>query len=302
MKIAIFGGTGFIGSTWMKQWIHEGGEVFLVTRRPDQIPITTRSLVTVCPLPLQQRLTVDGVINLAGETINQRWTRAAKTRILESRIHTTQHIVEAIVQGQLKTEVLINGSAVGYYGHSMDHSFTELDEDQRMKDDFLGHVTEVWEKEAAKVIEAGVRLVKARFGVVLGHTGGALSRMVLPYRMFVGGPIGQGNQWVSWIHVDDAVQLLNFCLHQKEVQGPVNFTAPQPSTMDQLGKTIAKVIKRPHWFPLPAFMGKALLGEMSDLILKGQRVIPTMALEHGFSFQYPNLELALRQILQHEEK
>jgi len=296
MKIAIFGGTGFIGSAWIQHALQNGDEVVLFTRRPDQISWSDHKSVTVRGWPLDDTLEVDGVINLAGETINQRWTVAAKERILESRINTTSRIVSEIQQGRLRTGVLINGSAVGYYGNSLESTFSEEDRVLRDQTDFLGKVTDVWESEAEKVLDSGVRLVKARFGVVLGREGGAFPRMVLPYRLFAGGPIGDGKQWVSWIHIMDVVRLLDFCL-RNDVAGPVNFTATEPCTMNELGKTISAALNRPHWVPLPSFVLKGLLGEMSDLILKGQKVVPRKAMDQGFSFRFPNIRGAVDQIL-----
>ncbi|RKD24945.1 TIGR01777 family protein [Ammoniphilus oxalaticus] len=299
MKIAIFGGTGFIGSAWIEQWVQNGGKVVLFTRQPAKVDFQELSeSVAVQAWPLQEELKVDGVINLAGETINQRWTAKAKASILESRVNTTRQIVQQILNGQLQTPTLINGSAIGFYGHSLEKTFTERDPSVMKHNDFLGNVTAAWEAEAEKVLAAGTtRLVKTRFGVVLGRDGGALSRMALPYRLFAGGPIGNGEQWVSWIHLQDAIDLLNFCLREEQLSGPVNFTSPTSCTMNELGSAIAAVTRRPHWLPLPSFACKGLLGEMSDLILKGQKVTPQKALEHGFSFQYKTVEQALRDLL-----
>lgn len=297
MRFAIFGGTGFIGSKWIQHALQNGDEVVLFTRRPDQVHVREHASLTVRGWPLEDPLKVDGVINLAGETINQRWTPKAKQRIVESRKNTTARIVTEILKGTLLTKALINGSAVGFYGQSLDSTFTETDKPLREKNDFLGEVTDVWEAEAEKVLEkSGIRLVKARFGVVLGVDGGAFPRMVLPYRLFAGGPIGNGQQWLSWIHISDVVRLLDFCL-KNEMVGPVNFTAPQPTTMDQFGKSIADVLHRPHWIPLPSFVLKGMLGEMSDLLLKGQKVLPQKALNHGFSFDFPTTQQAISELL-----
>lgn len=297
MKVAIFGGTGFIGSAWIQHAIQNGDEIILFSRHPDQSLFGACDSVTVRSWPLEdERLEVDAVINLAGETINQRWTTGAKARILESRVSTTKRIVTDIQKGRLRTNVLINGSAVGFYGASLECTFSEKDTVTRDEADFLGRVTDAWESEAEKVLEYGVRLVKARFGVVLGREGGAFSRMVLPYRLFAGGPIGNGQQWLSWIHISDVVRLFDFCL-RNDVVGPVNFTAPNPCTMNELGKIVAKTIGRPHWLPLPSFVLKGMLGEMSDLILKGQKVLPVKALEHGYTFEFPTLEGAVQQLL-----
>lgn len=298
MRVAIVGGTGLIGSAWAEQWSRHYGEVVLFARDPERAPFSDRPSICVRPWPpSRESLRVDAVINLAGETINQRWTRAAKKRIFDSRIDATRTVVQAILEGRWQTKLLINASAVGFYGSSLDRTFTEEDGAPRDGGDFLAKVAAAWEAEAKQARASGVRLVIARFGATLARGGGAFPKMELPYRLFVGGPIGRGDQWLSWIQLRDAVRLLNFCLFNDDISGPVNFTAPRPVTMDAFGRALAQATGRPHWLPLPTFLCRVALGEMSDLILKGQKAIPKKALNFGFAFEYPDIEQALDQLI-----
>lgn len=292
MKILIIGGTGFIGRELSSFLQEMGDEVYIASRSPEKVKAPYSAIRW--PLVDRELPQVEGVINLAGETINQRWTKGAKERILASRVETTRRLVSYIREGVLKPEVVINGSAVGFYGTKAMDSLTE---DSPPGDDFLAEVTKAWEQEAEWLDSLDVRLVKARIGLVLGVTGGALPRMLLPYKLFVGGKLGTGRQWVSWIHMRDLVRLFAYCLRNTELKGAVNFTAPHPVTMDTLGKTIAKLLDRPHWLSAPSWAIRFILGEMSDLILKGQQVIPEKALAAGFKFEYPELEQALIDIL-----
>ncbi|WP_134701486.1 TIGR01777 family oxidoreductase [Ammoniphilus sp. YIM 78166] len=296
MKIAVLGGTGFIGGQLARQYIQQGHSLFLFTRNPHKYN-TGNPLITYLKWPLQggdTPLAVDALINLAGESINQRWTSSAKASILNSRIETTRELAQELEKG-IRTSVLLNASAVGYYGHSTTEIF---DEDAMIPpQDFLAEVVHAWEEEVKPMAQQGIRVIRARFGVVLGREGGALPKMVLPYKLFAGGRVGSGNQYLSWIHIDDVVGLMLHCIEKDGVQAAVNFTAPNPVTMDQFGKTVGQVLHRPHWLPTPAFVLQLALGEMSDLVLKGQQVIPHRALETGYRFKYPFLKEALEDCL-----
>lgn len=297
MNVAILGGTGFIGSSLVHQLIKEGHHVFLFLRhqgKNDSVPKNASPIEW--PLKKSTTLDVDAVINLAGETINQRWTRQAKERIFRSRVETTRNLVSAIQHRQIRTPILINGSAIGYYGHDETRVWTEEDRPLNQPNDFLASVVSGWEQEAIRVEEYGVRCVLARFGVVFGCQGGALPKMLAPYQTFIGGRIGKGTQPVSWIHIEDAVGLLLHSLKSPEITGAVNLTTPFPLTMDELGRSIGKVMGRPHWLPVPAWALRLLLGEMSDLLLKGQRVIPKRAMDTGYYFKYPTIEPALQSL------
>jgi len=293
MRIAIIGGSGFIGTALREKCRQVGHEVVLLSRDLEHMTWSG----TIEPLDPNQPLVVDGLVNLAGETINQRWTTSAKQRIMQSRIETTKRLVQAIEKGIVQTQVLINGSAVGFYGYSDEQVFTEESAGSFDPQDFLAQVVMAWEAEADQISRNSVRVVKARFGVVLGLTGGALPKMLFPYRCYIGGPLGKGHQWLSWIHIEDVVELLLFCLENEPISGAVNFTAPAPVTMNEFGRQLSKVLKRPHWLPTPAPALRVALGEMADLLLKGQKVLPKKAKENGFTFQYAHLPKALSDLI-----
>lgn len=290
LKIAILGGTGFIGSALSEYLQMQGHQVVIFTRNPKVVNKQSELFIKWPLDPTQVYGDIDGIVNLAGETINQRWTHRGKERIMTSRIESTRQLIEAIQQQILQPKVLINASAIGYYGTSMDRTFLEKDESG---DDFLAKVTSSWEAEAEKAVEYGVRVVKARFGLVLDKHGGALPKMLLPYKMYIGGTVGTGRQWVSWIHLLDAIGLISFALHNQSIEGAINVTAPQPVMMKQFGQITGEILKRPHWAPVPSIVLKLMLGEMSDLLLKGQRVLPQKALDNQYKFKFPSIRDAL---------
>jgi hypothetical protein len=250
---------------------------------------------------------LDGIVNLAGATISQRWTQRAKQQIMDSRLYTTQALGRWINKlGNEAPKVIVQGSAVGRYGTSLTQEFTEHSPGSAA--DFLANVTTSWEETALKSIpqsasnhhvnleitnSVGPRLVLLRTGVVLGNRGGAYPMMRLPFLLGAGGRIGTGKQWVPWIHIDDIVSLIDYCMTHPEISGPVNAVSPNPVTNEQFGRTIGRVYHRPFWFPLPAFVLRAVLGEMSLLLLDGQRVVPQTATSSGFTYTYPHLEEAL---------
>jgi uncharacterized protein (TIGR01777 family) len=278
--------------------IKEGHEIFVLTRDPGKIK-TTDSIKAVWWLkenssPEEELQEIDAIVNLAGESINGRWTKEKKQRIVSSRIKVTREIIRIMEKMEQKPGVLVNASAVGYYGMSEMASFTE--EATRHAEDFLAKVAREWEEEAARAEKLGVRTVYTRFGVVLGNQG-ALPLMVLPYKWGVGGTIGSGRQWLSWIHVEDVAGIIHHAIQNKTLHGPLNVTAPHPVRMKEFGKTIASVLHRLHWLPVPEFVLKMGLGEMSDMLLGGQKVIPKKAVETGYSFKFPELKPALRSIL-----
>ena len=317
MKVGIIGGSGFVGTHLSRHLAEQGHEVIVWTRSPHQTkrPINfTETSVRLAHWPLPKELasgsgsdqrneerladddvlSVDAIVNLAGETINQRWTTKAKENILNSRIETTKRLVKYIQDGVLRPKVVLNASAIGYYGTSLTDKFNEQ---SLPGDDFLANVCQAWEQEADAVTSLEVRLLKLRVGVVLGRDQGALSRLLMPYRLFVGGTVGSGQQWVSWIHVDDLVRLICFALENEALEGAVNGTAPRPVRMKEFGKTVGKVLHRPHWFPVPTFLLRMIFGEMSALIVRGQHVLPEKALQNGFAFRYAELEDALADLL-----
>jgi uncharacterized protein (TIGR01777 family) len=241
---------------------------------------------------------VGAIVNLAGETINRRWTRKSKERILASRLWATSKLADYVERMNTKPQVIVSASGVGIYGTSESETFTERSPTRRS--DFLADVVERWERVADRI--SGVRVVKLRLGVVFGNDGGAFQTMALPYRMGAGGRVGSGRQWLSWIHIEDLVRALEFCIETEAIAGVVNGVAPNPVTNDEFGRTLGTVLHRPHWLHVPAFAFRLLFGELSMLLLEGQRVIPQVLQDYGFEFNYPTLEKALRQLSGSEDK
>ncbi|MDF5715709.1 MAG: TIGR01777 family oxidoreductase [Rhizonema sp. NSF051] len=304
MKVAITGATGFVGSRLVERLQEEGMKVLVLTRNTafaqKIFPSTAFPNVEIAaytqnePSFWHQLATCEGVVNLAGEPIGEgRWTPERKQEILNSRKLGTQKIVEAILNANPKPKVLVNASAIGYYGTS---ETTVFDEKSLPGQDFLAQVCQSWEAEAQKVTDVGVRLIILRFGIVLGM-GGALGKMITPFKLFAGGPIGSGQQWFSWIHLDDVVNLIILALTKPEMQGIYNATAPHPVRMTELSKTMGQVMNRPSWLSVPAFAMEALLGDGAKVVLEGQQVLPQRTLATGFKYQYSHLQPALEQIL-----
>lgn len=305
MKIAVTGATGFVGSCLVMKLQEQGHQLVVFTRNHNNARKTFPSLsfpnieiLNYTPDVLgdwQNTISgCDGVVNLAGESIvDGRWTGEKQQAIRDSRLLTTRNIVTAIANAKYKPRVLINASAIGYYGTSRTASFTET---SPPGNDFLAKVCQTWEEEARKVSNTGARLVILRLGIVLGESGGALARMITPFKMFVGGPIGSGNQWFSWIHIDDLVYLIIQALTNSSMSGIYNATAPNPVRMSELSQTISKVLNRPSWLPIPGFAIEAILGDGAIVVLEGQQVISQHTLEMGFKYQYPDLRTALANI------
>ncbi|NEP02873.1 MAG: TIGR01777 family protein [Symploca sp. SIO2E9] len=301
MKVAITGATGFVGSRLVECLQAKGHQPLILTRNSTTASRSFPNLEIITYTPKKsgnwQKAIAgcDGVINLAGEPIAEnRWTSECKQEIFDSRKLGTQKIVEAIAMANPKPAVLVNASAIGYYGTSETATFDETSPTGR---DFLAKVCQAWEAEAEKVKAAGIRLVILRLGIVLGD-GGALAKMITPFKLFAGGPIGTGRQWFSWIHRDDLVNLIIEALTNQELEGTLNATAPKPVLMSELSETLGDVLNRPSWLPVPSFALEALLGEGSQVVLEGQRVLPKRTTSYGFEYQYPNLKQALAQILE----
>ncbi len=299
MKIMIAGGTGFIGGELVSELRKKDHEVFLLSRSQRKsadpkihyLPWDGESV----GLWAKEMGAVNAVINLAGEPIAQkRWSPAQKNKIVQSRLLATRAIVEAISKSDRKPKVLINASAVGYYG---DVSEGEVSETHPKGSGFLAETCDAWEKEVRAAEALGLRTVCLRIGVVLERGGGALSKMLTPFQMFAGGPLGSGKQWFAWIHREDVVRIILFALENESLSGAVNTTAPNPVTMSQFCHELGKVLQRPSWAPVPAFVLKMLLGEMSEMLLGGQKAVPAKLLKHGFVFKFPVLKEALSDIL-----
>ena len=302
MKIAIAGGTGFVGQRLVELLLEAGHTVKVLTRDPAKATLTpaeNSELVAYDPFSVDSWKTAltgcDGVVNLAGEPLTEsRWTDRQKDAILRSRTRTTSSMVKAIEALDSKPNVVVSASAVGYYGP---HGDEELDESAGPADDFLARVCKEWEAAAKPLEQLGVRLVQVRIGIVLGPDGGALGKMLGPFQLFVGGPIGSGKQWLSWIHRDDLAGLIRYALTTATVSGVLNGTSPNPVTMSEFSDTLGTVLARPSWLPVPPIALELILGEAAQVVLTGQRVLPRRTLEQGYTFTYPLLESALRQIL-----
>ncbi len=300
MKIFITGGTGFVGTQLTSRLIQDRHEVTILTRSLNEVKESSPeiSYLESDPTkkgPWQEAIkNHDAVINLAGASIFSKWTEEHKKAIRESRVSTTRNIVEGIPPHPEKPFTLFSTSAVGYYGFCGDE---ELVEDSPPGNDFLARIAKEWEGEALKAREKGARAVITRFGIVMGEKGEALNRMIPLFKKYIGGPIGNGRQWFSWVHIKDLTEAFAFLLKHPEISGPVNVCSPNPVRNKDLAKALGKTLHRPSFMPTPGFMVKLVLGEFGSVILEGQRVIPRRLLESGFAFQYPDIDKALQNIV-----
>ncbi|WLR42668.1 TIGR01777 family oxidoreductase [Bacillus carboniphilus] len=296
MHIAITGGTGFVGQYLSEYLLQQGHKVSILTRQHKTSSNVQYIRWLSDGASAEKQLEgVDAIINLAGKSINTRWTPKAKEKIVSSRVKATQEVIRIIDSLNTKPKVLINASAIGIYGTSETKTFDE--DSETREDDFLAYTVTKWEREAKKAEQKGIRTVYLRLGIVLGN-GGALPKMVLPYKLNAGGKLGSGKQWLSWVHVKDVARLSLFCIENSEIKGPVNATAPHPKRMDDFGKTIASVLNKSYWLPAPSLPIKIALGEMSMLLLKGQYVECEKATQQGFQFEYSQLKEAFKDLLQ----
>jgi uncharacterized protein (TIGR01777 family) len=277
MRITITGASGLIGSKLATALKQRGDEVTKVSLRsgpPDPADLAGR----------------DAIVHLAGENVAQRWTDAARKEIRDSRERGTRQLVEAIAQADPRPRALISSSAVGYYGP---HGDERLDEDTPPGTDFLAEVCVVWEREADKAAELGVRVVKVRTGVVLDKNGGALSKMLLPFKLGGGGPVAGGAQYMPWVHVDDVVGIYLRAIDDPAWQGAVNATAPEPVTNKAFSKALGRALHRPAVAPIPGAAIRLLYGDMAEIVTKGQRVVPKRTIALGYTFQHADLDEAL---------
>lgn len=300
MKILISGSHGLIGSALIKLLTTEGHEVVRLVRHqptlgspevewhPDKGLINSEHLEGL-----------DAVVHLAGESIaSGRWTTEKKRAILESRVKGTGLLAGSLAKLSRPPAVFLSASGIGYYGNRGDEL---LNENSTLGSDFLSHVCFEWEKATTPASEKGIRTVLTRFGIILDANGGALAKMLTPFRMGIGGRVGDGKQWMSWMALDDVVGAIRFLLYDNFVNGPVNFVAPHPVTNAEFTKTLGRVLSRPTLFPIPAFAVRLAFGELADAaLLSGQRVEPTVLRARGFAFGLPRLEFALRKILHRE--
>jgi uncharacterized protein (TIGR01777 family) len=303
LRVVVTGGTGFLGKPLVARLAGDGHRVTILTRNPTRVPASIARAVAWTPdgsaaTPWADEINgVDAVINLAGESIgNRRWLAAQKRRIRDSRVFATRSVVQAIERAAERPPLLINGSAAGYYGPRGDEFITE---DTPPGTDFLAKVCVEWEAEAMRAAGSRTRVVFVRTGIVLGPGGGVLKRLLPPFWLGAGGPMGSGRQYFPWIHLEDWVGLVRFLMGAPSATGPFNATAPNPVTNREFARALGRAMKRPAFIPTPGFALKLLLGEMAEpLVLTGQRMIPANAERLGYTFAYPHLQEALRDILE----
>ena len=298
MNIFITGGVGFVGARLSNILLSRGHTVTAVGLRSIQKRIDNKnfhyiSADTSKEGSWQEKLIdVDAVFNLAGKTIFNRWSDSYKKLIYDSRILTTRNLVAGFPKD--KEITFVSTSATGYYGNQGDDL---LGEDASPGDDFLAEVGKDWEAEAFTAEQKGIRVVIARFGVVLGKGGGAMEKMIPAFRFYVGGPLGNGLQWFPWIHMDDLLSAFLFIMENQDIKGPVNFCAPNPVRNRDLAKAMGRALKRPSFMPAPAFMIRIIAGEFGNTLLYSQRAVPEKLLSYGFSFEYPDIAAAIENIV-----
>jgi uncharacterized protein (TIGR01777 family) len=299
MRIIISGGTGFIGKALTKSLLAEGHQVWILTRNLQSAQLVEGA----CGIGWDGQTTtgwgemisqVDAIVNLAGENLGSgSWTGARRIRILSSRVEAGKVIYEAIRLANPRPQVLIQASAVGFYGP---HGAEPVTEESAPGRGFLAEVCEAWEASSQPIEELGVRRVVIRTGVVLSKNEGALPRMILPFKLYVGGPLGNGRQGLPWIHPVDEVAAIRFLLESEKARGVFNLSAPEPLSNADFGHVLAKVMRRPYWLPVPAFTLRLLLGEMSTLVLEGQYMLPKRLQDLGFNFRFTTAEAALQDL------
>jgi len=297
MKVLITGGTGFIGSALCNELMKDkNNEITILSRNAD---ITSTQLKIINNLnEIKNDASFDIIINLAGEPIaDKKWSKEQKQKIITSRIETTEEIIEFIKNSVIKPKLLISGSAIGYYGiHKSD---AEHDENSASDDSFSSKLCQQWEATALQANDYGVRTCLLRTGIVLGKNSGALGKMLMPFKMGLGGKIGSGEQWMSWIHISDLVGIILHCIEHDSIEGPVNGTAPNPSTNNEFTKALGKALKRPTFIPMPKIVINILMGQMGvELLLSGKKILPIKALENSYQFKYPTLDSALNNVIQ----
>ncbi len=294
MKIAITGGAGFVGSALTKKFLNSGHEILILDRiAPKEIPsgVVFRKTDLVNDIPLKEYLECDAVVHLAGANIFGRWTPEYKKLILSSRIDTARALIKTVKISGRGPKVFISASAVGYYGDGGEH---ELDESAPNGTDFLAGVCRKWEAILAEASEAGMRSVSVRTGIVLGPGGGMLAKLIPIFRFGLGGRMGHGKQWFSWIHIDDLLNVYETVTVDSRFSGPVNASSPQPVRNHILAKALGRVLHRPALLPVPKFILRLVLGELGDIVLMSQKVIPKKLLTAGFHFTYIDIDEALR--------
>lgn len=297
MRILITGGTGFIGKQLCQRLLQAGHQLTVYSRQPAHVKLhcgdAVEPLASLAELTSEQIF--DAVINLAGEPIAaKRWTAKRKQLLLDSRLVTTQNLLDAIARMTKPPTCLINGSAVGFYG---DQGDVDVDETTLPVDDFGHQLCAQWEQLARQAEGLGVRVCIIRTGLVVGRGGGFLGKMLPVFKLGLGGPFGDGQQWMSWVHRDDLIRLIEWLINHEQCRGIYNATAPYPVMNEHFTKTLSALLKRPAFLPMPAAVAQLVFGEMAQLFLTGQRVLPHRITEEGFEFNYPDLKTALAEVL-----
>jgi uncharacterized protein (TIGR01777 family) len=303
MRFVIAGGTGFVGSRVVRHLLSNNHSVVILSLRPERARAAFPAATVfqwdgrVLSEWKETISGADAVLNFAGVSIGEhRWTDSYRKAIVESRLNATNALVRAIADARTKPHVFMNASAVGYYGNVPDG---DVSEEHPPGSGFLAMVVQQWEEAAGQARQSGVRVVTPRFGIILGREGGALQRMLLPFRFFLGGPLGSGRQWFPWVHIDDVIGAIEFVIHREAFSGPVNVAAPDHVTTKQFCAALGRTMHRPSWAPVPGIALKMILGAQmaEELLLWGQRVIPKKLLEAGYTFRFPKLEEALKEII-----
>jgi len=295
MNFLITGGTGLIGSALCRRLLADNHQIVVLSRQPERVTSPIRAVKQLQQISSDQ--VFDVVINLAGEAIaDKRWSQAQKQRITSSRFNISQALIDYLRHTVHKPRLLISGSAIGYYGLGI--GATELDEDAAADTSFSSQLCQQWESIALQAEALGIRCCLLRTGIVLAKEGGALSKMLPVFKMGLGGKIGSGKQWMSWIHLDDLVGIILHCIEQPELCGAINGTAPTPVSNEVFVKALAKALKRPCVLPLPALLVRILMGPMGEeLLLSGKKIVPKKVLQSGYKFQYESLDAALLNII-----
>jgi len=301
MKIFMTGGTGFVGTTLTRRLTQEGHQVTILTRAREKSSTLPQGASYLEGDPTQQgpwqRAVPEHevIINLAGASIFRRWSETAKESIRDSRILTTQHLVEALSGRKDRETRMLSTSAIGYYGP---HEDDELDEESPPGDDFLASLAQEWESTALKAETLGAKVALLRFGIVLGKNGGALKQMAPIFNVCLGSPLGSGHQWFSWIHEEDLARIYLYLIEQKDLCGPINCTAPNPIRNKDLTRGLGEALGKPTFMPaVPGFILRMIMGEFGSVLLEGQRVLPKKLLDAGFQFSFPKIRKALHDLL-----
>jgi len=292
MNILITGGTGFIGSTITKFFLQQNNYITILSRGRSKVLKPVRVIESINQINTNEKINI--IINLAGSSINKKWNKTYKEILISSRVEVTKSLITLIKALKEKPDLLISASAIGYYG-TQNNKY--LDETSSYIDDFTHELCNLWELEAQKAQELGVRTCITRLGVVLGKNGGALEKILPLFKLGLGGNIGSGKQFFSWIHVDDVIGIFNFLISNKEQKGIYNLTSPSPTTNSQFTKALSRTLKRPDFFTVPSFLIKMVFGEMGDkLLLNGSAVYPKKLLDNGYEFKFKTIESALKNI------